>query len=77
MAVKNRYVLNNDASMQITIAERSKEEMDELIVKLKTALKGMQLSLEFYHVLNLVITSDRPILIFYNRYPLFAYLCTR
>lgn len=34
--------------MQITIAERSKEELDELIVKLKTALKGMQPSLEFY-----------------------------
>ncbi len=50
MAVKNRYVLSNDASMQITIAERSKEEMDELIVKLKTALKGMQQSLEFYHM---------------------------
>lgn len=43
MALKNRYVLNNDASMQITIAERSKEELDELIVKLKAALKGMQL----------------------------------
>lgn len=50
MALKNRYVLNNDASMQITIAERSKDELDELIVKLKTALKGMQLSLEFYHM---------------------------
>ncbi|KTF74912.1 hypothetical protein cypCar_00029987, partial [Cyprinus carpio] len=37
----NRYVLKNDASMQITIAERFKEELDELIVKLKTALKEM------------------------------------
>ncbi len=36
--------------MQITITERSKEELDELIVKLKTALKGMKLSLEFYHM---------------------------
>lgn len=49
MALKNRYDDNN-ASMQITIAERSKDELDELIVKLKTALKGMQLSLEFYHM---------------------------
>uniref|UniRef100_A0A9J8BVU5 tRNA:m(4)X modification enzyme TRM13 n=1 Tax=Cyprinus carpio carpio TaxID=630221 RepID=A0A9J8BVU5_CYPCA len=31
---------------EITIAERFKEELDELIVKLKTALKGMQPSLE-------------------------------
>uniref|UniRef100_A0A671SZC2 tRNA:m(4)X modification enzyme TRM13 n=1 Tax=Sinocyclocheilus anshuiensis TaxID=1608454 RepID=A0A671SZC2_9TELE len=45
MALINRYVFNNDASMQITIAERSKNELDESIVKLKTALKGLNTKL--------------------------------
>ncbi|XP_016131541.1 tRNA:m(4)X modification enzyme TRM13 homolog isoform X2 [Sinocyclocheilus grahami] len=45
MALINRYAFNNDASMQITIAERSKKELDELIVKLKTALKGLNTKL--------------------------------
>lgn len=39
--------------MQISIADRSKEELDELIVKLKTALQGMQLSFRFYHMTTL------------------------
>lgn len=43
-------MLNNDVLMQISIADRSKEELDELIVKLKTALQGKQLSFGFYHM---------------------------
>jgi len=37
--------------MQISIADRSKEELDELIVKLKTALQGMQVPFRFYHMI--------------------------
>jgi len=36
--------------MQISIADRSKEELDELIVKLKTALQGMQVLFRFNHM---------------------------
>lgn len=44
-------MFNNDPLMQISIADRTKEELDELIVKLKNALQGLQLSFGFYHMM--------------------------